>query len=238
MSDKPTEATIKHKNYSQTYHDLEAAKKYQQKFNRTWHSRLGAKWEMYLTTKALIRAGKEIEKINGKKLCELTVLDYPCGAGRLATMLASHTAGYMAGDHSPHMVELTLNTLKEADMEDKILGSTVGDIKHTDLDDNCVDLATCMRLLHHFPESSDRIKILEEHNRVTRHALIVTFHDSETIKQQRYLRKRKKAGKPAGRVIFSHDQFKDEASQAGWKFVTSWQISSLTSGLCIALLIQ
>jgi ubiquinone/menaquinone biosynthesis C-methylase UbiE len=226
----------KHAGYSETYHNPEAAKQYQQKFNRSWHAKLGAKWEMKLTTKALLRAGALVSEKNGTPLNQLTVLDYPCGAGRLATMLATHTAGYLAGDHSPHMVELATQVLKDAGLGEKLIGTTVGDIKNADLPDQCVDLATCMRLLHHFPEPTDRIQILSELKRLSRHALIVTFHDADTIKQKRYIKKREKLGKPCTRVILTHDQFKEEARQAGWQFVTSWQISSLTSGLCIALL--
>jgi len=226
----------KHQGYSKTYHNPEAAKRYQQKFNRSWHAKLGSIWEMRLTTKALIRAGELISHKNGTSLDQLTVLDYPCGAGRLATMLATHTAGYLAGDHSPHMVQLTTQVLKDAGLGEKLIDTTVGDIKHADLPDQCVDLATCMRLLHHFPDPTDRIQILSELNRLTRHALIVTFHDADTNKQKRYIKKCKKSGKAITRVILTHEEFKQEAQQAGWIFVTSWQISSLTSGLCIALL--
>ena len=228
----------RHANYSQTYHDIEAAKRYQKKFKRSWSRQVGACWEKHLTKKALLHAGQIIRQKTDARLSELTVLDYPCGAGRLAILLASHTFGYMAGDHSPHMVSLTTEVLKQAGLGDKFIGSTVGDVRHTDLRDGCVDLATCMRLLHHFPDREDRVQILTELHRVTRHALIVTFHDASTNKQKRYIKKCAKRGKPVIRVILTPDQFKEEARAAGWTFVKSWQVSSVTSGLCIALLEQ
>jgi len=230
-----TQTINKHANYSKTYHSLEAAKQYQKKFNRTWHAQLGARWEMKLTIKALTHAGKMLALPTEKPLSDLTVLDYPCGAGRLATMFASRTAGYIAGDHSPHMVELTSQTLKKVGLGNKLINTTVGDIKQCDLPDQCVDIAACMRLLHHFPDQKDRVKILSQLHRVSRHALIVTYHNAESLKQKRYIRKCKKVGKPCSRVILSPQQFKEEAIQAGWDFVRSWKINSYTSGLRIAL---
>jgi len=150
--------SIKHANYSKTYHTLEAAKQYQKKFNRSWHAQLGAKWVMKLTIKALTYAGKFFTPTTGKSLGDLTILDYPCGAGRLASMFASRTAGYIAGDHSPHMVELTSQCLKHAGLEDKLIGSTVGDVRQCDLPDQSVDITACMRLLHHFPDINSVFK--------------------------------------------------------------------------------
>jgi len=64
--------------------------------------------------------------------------------------------------------------------------------------------------------------------------LIVTYHNAESLKQRRYIKKRKKLGKPCSSVILSPQQFKEEASQGGWDFVKSWKINSYTSGLRIA----
>jgi len=230
------EIISKHKTYSQSYHTKDAALRYQKKFDRSWHAKVGAWWEMKLTIKALTHAGRLIKKSTGKSLSELTVLDYPCGAGRLAKMFATRVAGYVAGDHSPYMVELTSTLLEQAGLQDKLIATTVGDVKESDLEDQSVDLAACMRLLHHFPLSEDRINILKEFHRVSRHALIVTYHDADSIKQKRYIKKRKRLGKPCTRVILTEKEFADEASQAGWHLAESWQVSSISSGLCIALL--
>ncbi|MBM1135738.1 class I SAM-dependent methyltransferase [Verrucomicrobiaceae bacterium 5K15] len=170
----------KHAGYSSTYHDKKAAQYYQKKFSRSLSSRVSSAREKLLVAKALRAAGR----LAGQKTKDLTILDYPCGAGRFATLLASRTAGYYAGDHSPHMVELAAQTLSDHGMADSLLGTTVGDIKANTLADSSVDLAASIRLLHHFPDRADRIAILSELRRVCKGQLITTFIDANSIKQR------------------------------------------------------
>lgn len=188
--------------------------------------------EKRLVAKALAEAAR----IMGKKTNTLSLLDYPCGAGRFAPLLASRVQGYLAGDHSPQMVDLTVQTLRDHGLADSIIGTTSGDLRKSTLDNACVDLAASIRLLHHFHKSEDRIAILSELRRISRGPLITTFRDADSLKLRLHKQKRQKAGKPCNRSMLSIPEFTQEAQQAGWNFHKAWHISSAFSGTCIALL--
>jgi ubiquinone/menaquinone biosynthesis C-methylase UbiE len=216
--------------YSARHLQREYAEAYQRKFQRSFTRRLSARREHKLVERALKAALERVETDSP------LLLDYPCGAGRFAPLFASQVASYIAGDHSPHMVDLTCTVLEDAGLGDRIAGRAVGDAREMDLEDQSVDLAACMRLLHHFTERADRVRILSELARVSRGPLVTSFLDGDSFKQRRYARRIARTGKPSRRVLQSREDFAAEAREAGWRVIDSWPLSSLFSGQRVALL--
>ncbi len=221
---KPTPA------YSARHLDSERAAAYRRKFERSFTRRMSARREHTLVERALTGALARVASETP------VLLDYPCGAGRFAPLLASRADRYVAGDHSPHMLEITRTVLEQAGLQHKLVRTTEGDARAMELEDDAVDLAVCIRLLHHFREREDRVRVLAELARVSRGPLVTSFLDGESFKQRRYAARRTRQGKPLTRVLQTRDEFAAEAGEAGWVVVDSWALSSLFSGQRVVLL--
>ena len=218
------------RNYSDRHLDPAQAAAYRVKFQRSFTRRMSTARETRLVAGAFRLALREVQQ-------PAVVLDYPCGAGRFATLFAGPCAGYLAGDHSPYMIAIASEVLQSAGMGEKLVGTTEGDARKMNLGDDAVDLAASMRLLHHFPDQEDRLAILRELRRVSKGPLVTSFLDASSTKQRSHLRRCKKRGKTSRRVLLTPEQFATEAGQAGWSVRQTWKLSSLFSGQCVALLL-
>ncbi|MDF1799540.1 MAG: class I SAM-dependent methyltransferase [Planctomycetota bacterium] len=216
--------------YSRRHLNPDQAAAYRLKFRRGPIRRLSARRERLLVTRALDAALARVPAASP------TLLDYPCGAGRFAPLFAGRVAHYVAGDHSPHMLAIATQALREAGLADRLVRTVEGDARHMDLEDDAVDLVCCMRLLHHFPERDDRLRILSELRRVSRGPAVTSFLDAASFKQRRHVAKLRRRGKASRRVLLTPDEFAAEAAATGWRLVDSWALSGLFSGQRVALL--
>lgn len=221
--------------YSQRHLDPEQAAAYRTKFQRSFTRRLSTQREHKLVAAALVAALAWLERELEIAPAAAKLLDYPSGAGRFAPLCASLVGGYLPGDHSPHMLDLTEAALAEAGLASKQIGRTEGDARHMTLPDQAVDLGLNMRLLHHFPARDDRVSILRELRRVVAGPLVTSFLDADSFKQRRHVAQLTKKKRTSRRVLVSLTEFADELETAGWQLVDSWALSSLFSGQRIAL---
>jgi ubiquinone/menaquinone biosynthesis C-methylase UbiE len=220
--------------YSHRHLDPNQARAYRTKFQKSLVRRLSARRERRLVGRAIDAALAWLEAERSTAAAAATLLDYPCGAGRFAPLAAGKVAHYVAGDLSPHMIAIAAEALGEAGLGAKLADTTEGDARAMDLTDDAVDLALCMRLLHHFEASTDRIQILSELRRVTRGPLVTSFLDAESAKQRRHVVRLKRHQKTSRRVLVSPAAFAEEARAAGWHVEATWGLSSLFSGQRIA----
>jgi ubiquinone/menaquinone biosynthesis C-methylase UbiE len=77
-----------------------------------------------------------------------TVLDYGCGAGDNAVLIASHGASVVGVDISPELIELAGKRLKAHDL-DKNVEFRVGSAHELPLEDESVDIVFGNAILHH-----------------------------------------------------------------------------------------
>jgi SAM-dependent methyltransferase len=113
-----------------------------------------------------------------------TVLDVPCGNGRLRSLLRGIANGRLIGaDAAEEMV-------RRADPQ--CYERFVSDASALPLRTGTVDLLVCMRLLHHYPSSARRVPILREFARVSRGLVLVSFYSRWTLEglRRRYRPKR------------------------------------------------
>ncbi|MBL8861219.1 MAG: class I SAM-dependent methyltransferase [Planctomycetes bacterium] len=103
-----------------------------------------------------------------------SVLDAPCGAGRLCAFLSTERA-YIGVDLAPAM-------LGEARARQASARFAVGDLTRLPLADHSVDVAVCVRLLHLVRERSLRVAILAELARVARIGVVVDFRHAAALR--------------------------------------------------------
>lgn len=150
-----------------------------------------------------------------------SILDCPCGAGRFLPGLAEHAASLWAVDQSRPLVALARQAPAEARF-------AVGDAGALPLADASVDALVCMRLLHHFPETEDRVRILTESRRVVHKGIVLSFADADTWRGARDRSRRK----PLSRA-----QLGEEAARAGLELdPTVLSVNGLFSRFSFALL--
>lgn len=109
-----------------------------------------------------------------------SVLDAPCGAGRLRGSLEARGLEWTGLDVSPRML-----TAAAAQHGSGKAGLACGSAFALPFRDRSFDLVVCCRLLHHLPESSDRIAVLSELVRVSRGPVIASYWDAGTYQAWR-----------------------------------------------------
>lgn len=220
--------------YPQRHLDPENARAYAGKFERTALRRLSSRRERAILRAAVAEAVQLLPDVlpaDGPRL-----LDLPCGTGRFAALLSEFVAVYVAADHSPHMLELCRATLARSGPRAARVSFERADARAMPFADDSFDLACCVRLIHHFPDPSERAAILREFARVTLGPLILTFLDAEAPKQWIHARRLALAGRVNRRVVLTRSELAGEALAGGWSLRRTWSLSGLFSGQSVALL--
>jgi ubiquinone/menaquinone biosynthesis C-methylase UbiE len=91
-----------------------------------------------------------------------------------------------------------------------------GDAFHLPLADSAVDCLFCNRLLHHFKNADDRLKLLREMRRITRRYVIVSFFDYHRFGKLRVFLKRLRGRRPDYSGHPTKSAFESEVAQAGF----------------------
>jgi len=220
--------------YSQRHLDPALATAYASKFERNLLRRLSNRRETKIVVRAIEIALGWLAK-NGVPRDQATLLDCPCGAGRFSAHAAMRVAHYIAGDHSPHMVELTIAALRQNGLGERIVSTVTGDARNLPMAQKAANITLSMRLLHHFADRSDRSRILQELRRVTDGPLVTSFLDAESWKQRRHVARITRLGQNSRRVLLSMADFAAEAGAVGWQVADSWPLSSVFSGQRVVL---
>jgi SAM-dependent methyltransferase len=221
--------------YSERHLDPAQAVAYRGKFERSLLRRLSHRRELWCVRQA-VDAAFALLRPFAFRAGGPVLLDLPCGAGRFAPLLAARAGAYLPADHSPHMLALCRDALAARGLSGKARESLQADARRIPLADQSVDLACCLRLLHHFPRGEDRAAILGELRRVDQGPLVLTFLDAESPKQWIHLQSMRLAGGTTRRALLSRAQLSQEAHAAGWELVRTWAVSGLFSGQTVALL--
>lgn len=96
---------------------------------------------------------------------DCSVLDVPCGTGRLRDVLETRQGGYVAVDRS-------LSMLAENEGSRVLADATTLPFREDEF-----DVVVCCRLLHHLP-AAERKSVVEELVRVSRTLVIASFWDA------------------------------------------------------------
>lgn len=102
---------------------------------------------------------------------EESVLDLPCGTGRLMPLLSTEFRNIVAMDASSDMIQIVSNEYSDMVRRGQ-LSVRHGKISHIPLPTNSIDLSICLRLAN-WLGSRDLSAALSELNRVSRHGVIL-----------------------------------------------------------------
>jgi ubiquinone/menaquinone biosynthesis C-methylase UbiE len=143
------------------YKKSEVAKNYDSERFLTWHGRLAHDME----SRALKYAVDNFFTEPG------TVLDVPCGTGRLLDILTDQSLQVVGGDISKEMLSIARGRF----MNNPRFLFQKCDVENLPFTDNAVDFLLSFRLMCHLPKDIRRAA-LEEMIRVTRHVLVINYH--------------------------------------------------------------
>ncbi len=154
-----------------------------------------------------------------------TLLDLPCGTGRLTSLLVGAGFQVTAADASPHMLALA-----ERRWNDQSEGATpasvpvqfhVEQVLATSYDDGQFDGVICNRLFHHFNEPETRFAAFCELRRICRGAAIVSFFNSFAVDAVKFRLKHMWRGTtPTDRIPIPLRSIQEEADRAGLEVVS------------------
>ena len=99
-----------------------------------------------------------------------SVLDVPCGTGRISELLVGLNVNLTCADISEQMIDVAKARLSKHSNEPQEYA--VMDIYNIDRDDGSYDCITCIRLFQHL-DSDERARALRELSRVTRKYVVV-----------------------------------------------------------------
>ena len=110
----------------------------------------------------------------------MSVIDVPCGTGKLGPILSKYPIKILAADVSKAMLDLAYNEYQEDKTKYEIIDAT--EIPHKN---KSFDIVVCLRLFQRLP-SDTRRKILSEFNRVSKEYLIISYSFSSKWQKIRY----------------------------------------------------
>ncbi len=203
---------------SRRYQDDEYAAYYaDQRWTATRHARATHRWETAAIAALLDRigmtAGAPAERI----------VDLPCGAGRMRVLLGARCRRLIQADLAAAMLR------RRAHSEDWCLQASALCIP---LADECLDLAFCLRVVHHFAHREERVRLLGELGRVSRRWVLASFFDAHSLPVLRdRLRRRQRILTPQ-----SPAGFRAEAAAAGLRVVAIRHRRRLLSKQVLVLL--
>jgi ubiquinone/menaquinone biosynthesis C-methylase UbiE len=151
-----------------------------------------------------------------RELPNPAVLDIPCGTGRITELLLEEGLTVTGGDISAAMIDVARRRLAR-------FGAQVSfrqlDLDRLAMEDDSVDLVTCIRLLHHI-DSPARARILRECARVTRRFVIINVSYSSPLYRLR--RRLKQAmGQGVSAASSTWTEIEQEAESAGLRIETA-----------------
>jgi len=116
-----------------------------------------------------------------------TVLDAPCGVGRLSLWLAQKGFNVSAVDLGESAVQLTNELLRGQKFKETAESQ---DIFNMRFEDGEFDASVCFRLLHHFEDSNDQQALIAELCRVSSQYVVISYFSSYSVTSlRRRLRK-------------------------------------------------
>jgi SAM-dependent methyltransferase len=204
--------------YQRRYQQDDRAAKYNAMYRDSWAKTLSTRREARLLDRLLESQGH----------CA-TLLDLPCGGGRVSAPLARHTDLLIEAD-------IGLGQVRYARQHGRVptrqIWMTASGFE-IPLQDAAVDGTVCVRLNHHLPTAVERERLVRELLRVSRRFVVMTFFDYDSLKN-RLRRLRGKRPKLTMRV----DELAALAQTCGAALVTSPALFVVGSGHRYALMVK
>jgi ubiquinone/menaquinone biosynthesis C-methylase UbiE len=213
-----TVAEISNDNYERRYEDFEKAKNYNLKYDRKPLKRLSTLREYQILRRLL----------GGQQQCA-TMLEIPCGGGRISPQLVNATDMLIQADIGLGQILYGMTREKLGIPQIWMTASAF----HIPLRDNSVDAVVCIRLSHHLPTFRQRKNLIIELLRVAGRYVVMTFFDYHSIKN---ILRRLRNSKP--KLTMTLSQVSTVAARHGAKITACPRLSIIGSGHRYALMVK
>ena len=169
-----------------------------------------------------------------------SVLDLPCGTGRLTRLLVEQGYNVTCADSSSHMLAQTRKTWQQTCRELRLSEPQfhVQDIMRTTFSDAQFDAIICNRLIHHYADPQTRIAAFRELGRICSGPVIVFFWNSFSLDALR-VRLRNSIGSPIRGIFIpiSIHEMAANARAAGLRLHRTISTRRLVNKECYAVLL-
>ena len=204
------------------YDSPDGAAAYRRKYRRSWSRRLSHRREVAILRRALRRAG-----------AKGSVLDCPCGAGRMTPHILAFAQRVTCVDLAGAMIAEAKDALARVrhDFPDRISfhRASASDLPFPD---NSFHTSVCHRLIHHLPDAADRYAVLAELARVTTDRVVCSFSDATTAKARSQIRR----GVTRNRYALDPAALSEQAAACGLQLMgPPLRLNSFTSLVAIAV---
>jgi hypothetical protein len=207
---------------SQEYQDEYAQLNPAMEYNRAYEVRL-------LKRMSTARERQLIAKLLGTRGRVDTLLELPCGGGRLSPFFAPWARFLIQADTG--WGQLLHASQRPPLPTPRILLAASG--FHIPVRDGGVDGVVCVRLNHHLPTVDERHRLLHELLRVARSYVLMTFFDQYSMKNRiRQWRRR------PPKLTMTSEEVAGIAREHGMKLVADPMLSWLNSGHRYALMVR
>lgn len=208
--------------YQQEYQQVDAATEYNTKYEREMLKRWSTRREYQLLNRLLASQPRS-----------RTLLELPCGGGRLSSAMAPYTDLLIESD-------VALGQLQygraHSDSQTPQLWLTASALR-IPFRDASLDGVVCIRLCHHLPHPTERERLVAELLRVARRFVIVTFFDFHSPKNMLRRVRRPFDGKRP-KYTMTRDEVRHIAASQGARVAACPALSWLGSGHRYALLVK
>ena len=208
--------------YSENLRRVDKAASYNTKYDGELHKRISDRREKRLLERILSTVGRQE-----------TLLDVPCGAGRLSPVIARFADQVYEVDYSHEILKLCRENAPHANYTPFFANASALSLP---FGDDVFDLVVSIRLSHHFPRTEERLAHVRELCRVSRRFVLVTFFGTESIKNRLRAARRMLGSRKRGKFTLHHRDVAGVAEECGYRLRDSWALAPFFSGHYFAML--
>lgn len=161
-----------------------------------------------------------------------TMLDLPCGAGRVSLHLAQRGYAVTCADNSASMLELTRRVLEQNGLDCAV---DPQDIEALTYNDRQFDAILCFRLFHHFPTPEIRQRAVAELTRVARRYVALSYFSPWSATSVKRRLRAALGGRPSQKCATPCSEVCAYFTPHGFRLVADFARSPLLHTLHVAL---
>jgi uncharacterized protein YbaR (Trm112 family)/SAM-dependent methyltransferase len=208
--------------YQQEYQQVDAATEYNTKYERELLKRWSTRREYQLLERLLASQPR----------CR-TLLELPCGGGRLSPAMAPYANLMIEADVALGQLQYGRSNSRSQTPQLWLTASAL----RIPFRDGAVDGVVCIRLCHHLPHPAERERLVGELLRVARRFVVLTFFDYDSLKN-RLRRASRPFNHKRPKYTMTQEEVRQIGARQGARLAACPALSWFGSGHRYALLVK